>query len=126
MTNALLTVLVAGTTLAPSATPQQECRFGSAERIVRCAAWKFEPPGGPPKALSVWRCESGWAYEGYHSDPYHGPFQYLEDTYDSQFASMPDVRRWFDTQPFVHDPRSNIITAIAWAARYGWGPWSCA
>lgn len=106
---------------------QRDCRGYGPTKTVRCAAAKLQPEGGVAKALSVWRCESGWGYESqYHSDPYHGPFQYLESTYDGQQARMPDVVRWYVLSPNVHDMRSNILTAVAWAARYGWYPWSCA
>jgi hypothetical protein len=130
----ILTVLVAGTILlgatAPIATADEkwndECRGYSPAKTVECAAAKQQPPGGASFALSVWQCESNFGTESPHSDPYHGPFQYLTSTYANQRASMPDVTRWFELSPFVHDMRSNIITAVAWAARSGWGPWGCA
>lgn len=103
----------------------RECRDYSPAKTVRCIARKQRPPGGVSKALAVWRCESYFGVEPYHSDPYHGPFQYLTTTYASQRGSMPDMRRWFEISPNVHDWRSNIITAVGWAARHGWGPWTC-
>jgi hypothetical protein len=103
-----------------------DCRGYTPAKTVRCAAVKFQPEGGMAKALSVWRCESGWGTEPPHSDAYHGPFQYLYSTYDSQQDSMPNVVRWYDLSASVHDMRSNMLTAVAWAARHGWGPWSCA
>jgi hypothetical protein len=36
---------------------------------------------------------------------------------------MDNMRRWYDLSPYVHDMRSNIIMAIGWAKRHGWGPW---
>lgn len=129
----ILVVLVAGTILlgatAPIATAgkwNNECRGYSPAKTVECAAAKFEPPGGAGTALAIWQCESNFGTESPHSDPYHGPFQYLTSTYTNQRASMPDVTKWFELSVFVHDMRSNILTANAWAARYGWGPWSCA
>ena len=107
------------------ANQHRDCRNYGAEQTVKCIAEKQNPPGGVSKALFVWRCESGFKYEGSHGDSYHGPFQYLTSTYESQLKSMPDIRRWFELSSNVHDPRSNIITAIAWAARNHWGPWSC-
>jgi hypothetical protein len=130
-----LSVLVAGTILTlglvvPSATAaekwDEDCRGYSPAKTVECAAAKQEPPGGVSEALAVWSCESNFGTEPPHSDPYHGPFQYLTSTYANQRAAMPDVTKWYDLSVFVHDMRSNIITAIAWASRYGWGPWSCA
>jgi hypothetical protein len=105
---------------------QIECRGYSPEKTVRCAAAKFDPPGGVAQAVAVWSCESNFGIEPPHSDAYHGPFQYLYSTYQSQQESMPDVVDWYELSPAVHDVRSNILTAVAWAARNSWGPWGCA
>lgn len=102
----------------------RDCRDYGASMTVRCIAVKQEPPGGTPKALSVWECESGFLYESPHSDSYHGPFQYAYGTYEGQWELMPRIVEWFELSRSVHDPRSNIIMAVSWAARYGWGPWS--
>lgn len=114
------------TALASSEPWQPECRGYSPEKTVRCAAVKFQPEGGAAKAISVWSCESGFGTESPHTDAYHGPFQFTYSTYDSQQESMPDVVEWYDLSAAVHDMRSNILTAVAWASRHGWGPWSCA
>jgi hypothetical protein len=101
-----------------------DCRKLSPEKTVRCAADTFGV--SEEQAVAVWRCESNFGIEPDHSDAYHGPFQYLYSTYASQQASMPDVVKWYELSPAVHDVRSNILTAVAWSARHGWGPWSCA
>ena len=44
-------------------------------------------------------------------------------TYECQQDSMPDIVEWYELSPAVHDVRSNILTAVAWASRHGWGPW---
>ena len=104
---------------------KDDCRGLSPEKTVRCAS-----PGVPTpsveQALSVWRCESNWgvekAVEMGHS--YHGPFQYLYSTYESQQRSMPDVVEWYELVAGRHDMRSNMLTAIAYASRHGWtGTW---
>jgi hypothetical protein len=105
---------------------QKDCRNYSPAKTVKCAAVKFQPPGGMREALGVWNCESGFGHESPHSDSYHGPFQYMYLTYEHQQESMPNVVRWYELSAAVHDMRSNIMTAVAWAARHGWGPWSCA
>jgi hypothetical protein len=107
---------------------QPECRGYSPEKTVRCAAVKFDPPGGATQAISVWQCESNFGTEPSPGDGhiYHGPFQFLYSTYASQQASMPDIVDWNELSPAVHDMRSNILTAVAWAARNSWSPWSCA
>lgn len=104
----------------------KECRDYSPAKTVRCAAVKFRPPGGVDMALSVWRCESNFGTESPHSDSYHGPFQYALGTYAGQRAMMPDVVRWNKLSSLVHDTRSNIMMAVAWAAHHDWGPWTCA
>lgn len=109
--------------LTSRARDQADCRDLSPEKTVRCAAEKFKPYGGAEKAISVWQCESGWGTEPPHSDSYHGPFQYVYSTYASQQESMPDIVEWNELSPAVHDMRSNILTAVAWASRHGWGPW---
>lgn len=122
-------LLITAAFMAQTAGAQKwnsECRGYSPAKTVICAAVKQQPPGGVSEALSVWRCESNFGVEPPHSDPYHGPMQYAVGTYAGQRASMPDVKRWFDLSTLVHDVRSNIVTAIAWAHRHGWGPWSCA
>lgn len=103
---------------------QSECRGYSPAKTVKCAAAKFDTSAA--QALSVWNCESGFGTEPAHTDAYHGPFQYLYTTYADQQAAMPDVVEWNDLSPAVHDMRSNIMTAVAWASRHGWGPWGCA
>jgi hypothetical protein len=105
---------------------QPECRGYSPEKTVRCAAAAFDPAGGAAKAISVWECESNFGIEPPHTDAYHGPFQYLYSTFASQQESMPDVVNWYELSPAVHDVRSNILTAVAWAARNSWSPWGCA
>lgn len=101
-----------------------DCRDLSPEKTVRCAAETFGV--STEQAVAVWQCESNFGVEPPHTDAYHGPFQYLASTYISQQESMPDVVRWFELSPAVHDVRSNILTAVAYAARHGWGAWSCA
>jgi hypothetical protein len=103
---------------------QDQCRGYSPEKTVRCAAEKFDTSA--EQAVSVWQCESNFGIEPEHTDAYHGPYQYLYSTYEAQRESMPDVVEWYELSPAVHDVRSNILTAVAWASRHGWGPWGCA
>ena len=122
-------VIAAGGTAQARAKWNPECRGYSPAKTVTCAAVKQQPPGGVSFALSVWRCESNFGTEPApfgHGDSYHGPMQYAIGTYAGQRAAMPDVSRWFGLSVFVHDMRSNIILAVAWAAHNSWSPWSCA
>ena len=103
-----------------------ECRELSPEKTVRCAAGEFHPPGGAEKAVAVWRCESGWGIERTTAGHiHHGPLQMLASTFLSQQAAIPDVVRWYELSADVHDPRSNILTGVAWSAKMNsWSPWA--
>lgn len=103
-----------------------ECRSYSPAKTVMCAAAKQQPPGGVHEALAIWECESFFGVEPAHSDSYHGPYQYALGTYAYQRQHMPDVTRWFQLSSLVHNVRSNIVMAVAWAAHHNWGPWACA
>jgi hypothetical protein len=129
----------AGTDQArPNGWRYEECRFKNVgtrawstrdvERMIRCVAAKEDPPGGAAEALSVYNCETGHPIEAPHSDPYHGPMQYLVSTFQSQYDRVATRLRqaYGKVVERVHNVRANITTAIVWAGRYGWGPWSCA
>jgi hypothetical protein len=124
----LLTAALVLAAAAPATAGEfnKECRNYSPAKTVQCVATKQRPPGGVEEALAVWNCESGFGLEGYHDDPYHGPFQYMSSTYTAQRLALDDISRWFDLSTDVHDVRSNIVLAVAWAAHYSWAPWRCA
>jgi hypothetical protein len=104
----------------------EQCRGLTPESTVRCIARKLDPIGGVPKAVSVWRCEGGIGRaENPHSDPYHGPGQYLVSTFNSHWESQPAIRRGWDLVKDEHDMRSNMVMMIGYARR-SWSPWSCA
>ena len=123
---AMCMTLILATPAQANSRWNSECRGYSPAKTVECVAVKQQPPGGVNEALEVWRCESNFGLEPPHYDSYHGPFQYAIGTYTYQRFEMPDVTRWFDLSVLVHDMRSNIVLAVAWAAHYSWGPWSCA
>ena len=117
---------------------EDECRFKNVgtkawssrdvERTIRCVATKEDVDAS--QALSVWRCESGWAYEPAHSDCCHGPMQYMVDTFRSQFHRLQDAihRRYGAVAGRIHNVRANITTAIVFVGHGGaWSPtWECA
>lgn len=116
----------------------EECRFknvgtrlwstSDVERTIRCVADKegVDPTG----ALSVWQCESGWAYEPGHSDCCHGPMQFMVSTFRNQFDRLKSSihRVYGNVAGRVHNIRANLTTAIVFVGHGGsWSPtWSCA
>lgn len=128
----IVTVLVAGLLLI--ATPahaelkhDQQCRKNTSPKIARCFARDFGGRSLVRKALAVGRCESGLdGREAAHADPYHGEYQYLVSTFHSQQNQIPAQVSKYDLGGEVHNDRANIGTAVIWASKYGWGPWSCA
>lgn len=115
---------------------QEQCRFKNVgvrtwsepdvEATIRCVAAKQGTSAA--QALSVYGCETGHPYESPHTDGYHGPFQYAVSTFKAQYENVKrEMRRVYGhVAKRVHNIRANVTTAIVWAGRYGWGPWSCA
>ena len=116
---------------------QEQCRFktvgtrawsaSDVEATIRCVAAREDVSAD--EALSVWRCESGWAYEEPHSDCCHGPMQYMRDTFRAQFDQLKQAirRRYGEVAERVHNVRANITTAVVFIGHGGsWSPtWAC-
>lgn len=90
------------------------------KRTIRCAARRWHVAGGPRKAISVARCESGFSPDAYNPSGYAGVYQQAtrywpgrSDTY-----GFPDHS--------VYNGRANIMVSVRMAHRVGWYPWSCA
>jgi hypothetical protein len=89
------------------------------KRLIHCAAHRWRVPGGPRKAISVARCESGFrphAYSGGNA----GVFQ-QRTIYWRGRARRFGFRGWS-----VYNGRANVIVSIRMAHATGWGDWSCA
>ena len=89
------------------------------KKLIRCAARRWEVPGGPRKALSVARCESGFnpaAYGGGNAGVYQQRIVYWPGR----------AKRWGFRGWRVYNGRANAIVSIRMAHAGGWGPWSCA
>lgn len=87
-------------------------------QLIRCAARRWNVPGGPGKALSVARCESNLDPRAYASGN-AGVFQQRvvywpgrAETYGFPGAS-------------VYNARANIIVSVRMAHAGGWGAWAC-
>lgn len=97
------------------------------QKYVRCEARRIQPPGGPPKALSVGRCESGLRASA-RNGPYSGVYQHhigywpgrMRTYIGSRFPADGQVRR------SVWAFRTNVLVSLRMARASGWGAWSCA
>lgn len=89
------------------------------KHLIRCAARRWDVPGGPEKALDVARCESGFnpkAYSSGNAGVYQHAVKYWPDR--AEAYGFPD---WS-----VYNGRANVIVSIRMAHRHGWDAWSCA
>ncbi len=108
-----------------SEVPPWRCRIdwqqGSQQvkQLIRCAARRWQVPGGPDKAISVARCESRLSPKAYNPGGYAGVYQQSMRYWKGRARDygFPD---WS-----VYNGRANVIVSIRMAHRYGWGPWGC-
>jgi hypothetical protein len=89
------------------------------KRLIKCAAHRWRVAGGPRKALSVARCESGFRPRAYSAGN-AGVFQ-QRVVYWPGRAKRYGFRGWS-----VYNGRANVIVSIRMAHATGWGAWSCA
>ncbi len=89
------------------------------KRLIRCAARRWEVPGGPEKAIQVARCESGF-----------DPFAYGNGNagvFQQRLVYWPERARRFGVPGFsAYNGRANVIVSVRMAHNVGWAPWSCA
>jgi hypothetical protein len=88
-------------------------------RLIRCAARRWTVSGGPPKAVSVARCESNFRPRAY-SDGNAGVFQQRVRYWRSR------ARTYGFAGASVYNGRANVIVSVRMAHAQGWGGWSCA
>lgn len=89
------------------------------KELIRCAARRWHVPGGPDKAISVARCESGFdpkAKGGSNAGVFQQRLVYWPKR--AKVYGFPD---WS-----AYNGRANVIVSIRMAHRAGWGAWSCA
>lgn len=92
-------------------------------QTIRCAVQHWSVSGGEGEAMSVASCESGLNEKAYNSGGYAGVYQHAIRYWSSRFASLRP--RWWNLKHSIWNGRSNVVIAIRYAARYGWGAWSC-
>jgi hypothetical protein len=91
---------------------------------IRCAVQHWAVSGGEGEALSVASCESGLNEKAYNPGGYAGVYQHAVRYWGSRFNSLKPT--WWSLRRSVFNGRSNVVIAIRYASRYGWGAWSCA
>lgn len=122
-----LLALVTPTALAADRTVSRRvCHYDWREsrrevkRLIRCAARRWNSPGGAAKALDVARCESGFRTDAYNPGGYAGVFQHA-------VRYWPDrADRWGFPDRSVYNGRANVIVSIRMArSAGGWAIWGC-
>jgi hypothetical protein len=130
LTLAVLLILAAPATASANEWRDRQCRYNKGtetwttlevRRTIRCAAMKWDVPGGVPKAMSVAECESSYyARAVSDSGTYRGVYQQSIHYWPSRVHTAPD---WLDLATSVFNGRSNVIVSIL-SARGGWGAWA--
>lgn len=124
----LLLILAAPMTASANEWRDRQCRYNKGaetwttfevRRTIRCAAAKWDPPGGVPKAMSVAECESHY-YAYAVNGSYRGVYQHSIQYWPDRVRNAPD---WLDLATSVFNARSNVIVSIL-AAQGGWGAWA--
>ncbi|HJU57525.1 MAG TPA: hypothetical protein VJ774_02190 [Actinomycetota bacterium] len=88
------------------------------KQLIRCAANRWDTPGGPVKAIEVARCESGLRPTEYNPNGYAGLFQHATRYWPGRADAygMPDRS--------VFNGRANIIVSVRMARSLGsWSAW---
>ena len=89
------------------------------KRLIRCAANRWDSPGGGLKAIAVARCESGLRPRAYNTNGYAGLFQQATNYWPGRADTfgMPDRS--------VFNGRANIIVSVRMARSMGsWSAWA--
>ncbi len=87
-------------------------------KTIRCAARRWTVPGGPRKALSVARCESGFDPAAYGSGN-AGVFQQALPYWPGRAKQYGLAGR------SAYNGRANVIVSIRMAHAGGWDAWAC-
>ena len=130
LTLAVLLCVAAPVTASANEWRESECRYNrgsttwttsEVRRTIRCAAEKWDPPGGVSKAMSVAECESHfYARAVSDSGTYRGVYQHSIHYWSDRVNSAPD---WLDLETGAFNGRSNVIVSVL-MARGGWSAWA--
>lgn len=131
----LLLFAVAPTAAQGAAWRWNRCRFSSLQgdgglnvyevkKTIRCAVGKFPVTGGLTKASAIAERESGF-HEGAQNPTSSacGVYQFVSGTWDGVHTMFhPFWHRW-ELRHYCTNGRANVLAAIRYAHRHGWGPW---
>jgi len=89
------------------------------KQLIKCAAARWDSPGGPARAVAVARCESDLRPHAFNSRGYAGLFQQAIRYWPGR------ADRWGQPDRSVFNGRANIIVSIRMAAAAGsWNAWA--
>jgi hypothetical protein len=93
------------------------------KRLIRCAADRWDIPGGAQRAICVADHESHLNPEAVSSGgTYVGLFQHLADAWPDRYEAWTRRAWHLDESPL--SGRSNAIVTVRMINADGWGPWS--
>lgn len=90
--------------------------------LIRCAAKKWEVPGGAARAICIARTESGLNPKSASADgSYLGLFQHSADAWSDRYDDWA-LKAW-ELDPRARNGRTNTIVTIRMVNANGWGSW---
>jgi hypothetical protein len=91
-------------------------------RLIRCAAGRWEVPGGAAKAVCIADAESGLDPEaGGEDGEYLGLFQHSAEAWPGRYETW--TRDAWELDENALSGRTNAIVTLRMVHADGWGPW---
>jgi hypothetical protein len=95
---------------------------GHSRRLIRCAAERWEVPGGARTAICIAEAESHLDPEATSADgTYVGLFQHSAEAWPDRYAEWTRPAWQLDESPL--SGRTNAIVTMRMVNADGWGPW---
>ena len=92
-------------------------------RLIRCAAERWEVPGGPRRAVCIAEAESHLDPEATSADgSYVGLFQHSAEAWPERYAAWTRPAWELDESPL--SGRTNAIVTMRMVNAQGWGAWA--
>jgi len=90
--------------------------------LIRCAARRWEVPGGAAKAICIARAESGLNPRSASDDgAYLGLYQHSADAWPDRYDAWT-AKSW-ELDPRARNGRTNTIVTMRMVNGNGWGDW---